>query len=301
MAEAGSTWLLPRPGNLWPPQQRASRWQNWLKRGNHWSRRQMQVMQMYGPDEEAADIKVNRTSLSGWYADEKGKPDNEAAAARERSLSSWYASEEERRVSVDPAKVVSLKEDSGGEVTVPSAVAHNLTEEASAAGESEAVDTGFSSDKLQKLSNPHVGALLVARDNIPRLESVFKIDLHVDDRLVAQPTMYSVQVSENEHVNLLKVPDEKGGAARYLSHLEDPNLVATITDCLIFRARRDILAGEELGFHYCTTEWAMTSPFVCAHGGARIQGYAHLDQEARLHLQRQGLLSAHVERLARNM
>ena len=23
----------------------------------------------------------------------------------------------------------------------------------------------------------------------------------------------------------------------------------------------------------------MTSPFVCAHGGARIQGYAHLDQE----------------------
>ena len=25
-----------------------------------------QVMQMYGPDEEAADVKVNRTSLSGW-------------------------------------------------------------------------------------------------------------------------------------------------------------------------------------------------------------------------------------------
>ena len=28
-----------------------------------------QVMQMYGPDEEeAADVKVNRTSLSGWCA-----------------------------------------------------------------------------------------------------------------------------------------------------------------------------------------------------------------------------------------
>eukprot|EP00439_Symbiodinium_sp_Y106_P054648 s5101_g7.t1 len=98
----------------------------------------VEVMQMYGPDEEeAADVKVNRTSLSGWYTDEKDKPEDEAAAARERSLSSWYASEQERRVSVDPAKVVSLKEDGGGEVTVPSGVAHNLTEEATAAASEE--------------------------------------------------------------------------------------------------------------------------------------------------------------------
>ncbi|CAE7221660.1 unnamed protein product [Symbiodinium sp. CCMP2592] len=98
----------------------------------------VEVMQMYGPDEEeAADAKVNRTSLSGWYTDEKDKPEDEAAAARERSLSSWYASEQERRVSVDPAKVVSLKEDGGGEVTVPSGVAHNLTEEATAAASEE--------------------------------------------------------------------------------------------------------------------------------------------------------------------
>ncbi|CAE7675950.1 unnamed protein product [Symbiodinium pilosum] len=65
----------------------------------------VEVMQMYGPDEEPADAKVNRTSLSGWYSDDKDKPENEeAAAARERSLSSWYASEQERRVSVDPSK-----------------------------------------------------------------------------------------------------------------------------------------------------------------------------------------------------
>ena len=34
-----------------------------------------------------------------------------------------------------------------------------------------------------------------------RLESVFKIDLHVDDRLVAQPTMYSVQAWRRCPVN----------------------------------------------------------------------------------------------------
>ena len=42
--------------------------------------------------------------------------------------------------------------------------------------------------------------------------------------------------------------------------------------------------GEELGFHYCMTEWSMASPFECAKGGQSIQGFAHLDAEAWHHL-----------------
>ncbi|CAE7622774.1 unnamed protein product [Symbiodinium sp. CCMP2456] len=162
-------------------------------------------------------------------------------------------------------------------------------------------DIGFSSGKLNKVINQHVGTLLIATDRITRFEVVFKIDLTTVGRLSAKSSMHSVQVGEKEHVDLLKVPDEKGGQARYLSHLNDPNLSATITDCLTFSAVREIRPGEELGFHYCTTEWTMKSPFVCAHDGGRVQGYAHLDQAARLKLQRGGLLCAHVQRLAEKL
>ena len=41
-------------------------------------------------------------------------------------------------------------------------------------------------------------------------------------------------------------------------------------------------SGEELGFHYCTTEWSMASPFECAKDGQSIQGYAHLNAATRL-------------------
>mmetsp|Transcript_58763 Transcript_58763/g.110079 ORF Transcript_58763/g.110079 Transcript_58763/m.110079 type:complete len:344 (+) Transcript_58763:74-1105(+) len=97
----------------------------------------VEVMQMYGPDEENSEVKVNRTSLSGWY-DDKDKQ-TEDAAGRERSLSSWYATGEGRRVSVDASKVVSMHQDGGGAVTVPSGVAQNLAqEEGTAAGEENA-------------------------------------------------------------------------------------------------------------------------------------------------------------------
>lgn len=162
-------------------------------------------------------------------------------------------------------------------------------------------DIGFSSAKLNKMVNQHVGTLLIASHNISRSEVVFKIDLTAVGRLSPESSMHSVQVGENVHVDLLKVPDEKGGQARYLSHLNEPNLLATVTDCLTFSAVREILPGEELGFHYCTTEWTMKSPFVCARDGGRVQGYAHLDQAARLKLQRGGLLCAHVQRLAEKL
>ena len=50
---------------------------------------------------------------------------------------------------------------------------------------------------------------------------------------------------------------------------------------VVCKSRRLFPKGEELGFHYCTTEWTMKSPFVCARDGGRVQGYAHLDQVAR--------------------
>ncbi|CAJ1427146.1 unnamed protein product, partial [Effrenium voratum] len=48
------------------------------------------VMQMYGPEEEKVEEKVNRGSLSGWYSE---KPEDKAEGdepKRDRSLSNWY-------------------------------------------------------------------------------------------------------------------------------------------------------------------------------------------------------------------
>ena len=47
---------------------------------------------------------------------------------------------------------------------------------------------------------------------------------------------YMAAASSCSSFCLRKVPDEKGGQARYLSHLNEPNLLATVTDCLTFSA-----------------------------------------------------------------
>eukprot|EP00434_Breviolum_minutum_P023202 symbB.v1.2.020464.t1/scaffold1729.1/size181395/1 len=66
---------------------------------------------------------------------------------------------------------------------------------------------------------------------------------------------------------------QENSSARFLSHLDEPNLKPVITDQSVsFSAVRDLQPGEELGYHYCTTEWSMASPFECAKDGQSIQG-----------------------------
>ena len=164
----------------------------------------------------------------------------------------------------------------------------------------QVADAGFFASKLKTLEDPKVGKHLVTTEAVFRSEILFCVDLTVKDgRLLRDPNMYSLQVSEHEHLDLMKVPDDKGGIARFLSHLDEPNLKPVITDQSVsFSAVRDLQPGEELGFHYCTTEWSMASPFECAKDGQSIQGYAHLNAETQEMLQKKELLASHIQQLA---
>ena len=163
----------------------------------------------------------------------------------------------------------------------------------------QVVDSGFVASKLKTLEDARVGKHLVTSEGVARSEVLFQVDLKVAGRLLEKPNMYSLQVSEDRHLDLMKVPDDKGGLARFLSHLDDPNLKPVITEEKVtFQAVRDLKEGEELGFHYCTTEWAMASPFECAKDGRSIQGFAHLDDKMRETLKGKDLLASHIQRMA---
>lgn len=78
---------------------------------------------MYGPDEETVEAPTSRTSLSGWYADDKKRGsgdvgDTEKRGSQRGSLSSWYTDGKQSEsvgAPPDPSKVVKI--DSGKEGT----------------------------------------------------------------------------------------------------------------------------------------------------------------------------------------
>ncbi len=82
---------------------------------------------------------------------------------------------------------------------------------------------------------------------------------------------------------------EKCYSAAPISELIFPQIVAL----------RDIQFGEDITFHYCITEYTMSSPFKCRCGSTicvgKVQGYAFLDETQRRHIK--DILAPHVKRL----
>ena len=50
-----------------------------------------------------------------------------------------------------------------------------------------------------------------------------------------------------------------------MNHSCDPTTIMDTTRMLVF-ARRDLAPGDELTFFYPSTEWEMSSPFICLCG-----------------------------------
>jgi hypothetical protein len=109
--------------------------------------------------------------------------------------------------------------------------------------------------------------------------------------MVAQPSRYSVQVAEHQHIE----PPSAAGLEemigehtwRYMNHSCDPNTA--------FRGRtlfalRTIAAGEEVRFNYAATEYEMAEPFACQCGASScvgvLRGYRHLSVGQRQQLAR---------------
>lgn len=133
----------------------------------------------------------------------------------------------------------------------------------------------------------------VATRVILKGETVLKLDGAVS----SIPNKYSLQIGEKKHLYAFSEdPADESSAFRFLNHSCSPNCYFDMTHGTLV-ALRDIAANEEINFHYCATEYEMTSPFECLCGSARclkeIKGYKFLSEADKISLKDQ--LAPHLK------
>ncbi len=79
------------------------------------------------------------------------------------------------------------------------------------------------------------------------------------ENIADKPTRFTVQIAKDKHTHV--------GKLAALNHSCDPNVILD-TERMLMIACRDIEKGEELFFFYPSTEWEMSSPFICLCGAA---------------------------------
>jgi hypothetical protein len=100
------------------------------------------------------------------------------------------------------------------------------------------------------------------------------LDLTMLFERASGPSAMTVQLADGGHYRSSEGPFG-------LNHHCSPNGYIRFED-LTYRALRDISEGDELTFHYCTTELEMASPFDCLCGSAdclgRVGGLTYMDE-----------------------
>ena len=118
---------------------------------------------------------------------------------------------------------------------------------------------------------PHpLGRGVFATRPIPAGECV----LVLTDVFHDEPGRRSIQLGERLHQAFTDDVDD------YLNHACAPN-TRLDTERRCFVAVQDIAAGDEITFHYGSTEWDMVEPFMCWCDGTgrEIRGFRHLSVE----------------------
>ncbi|MDD2922956.1 MAG: SET domain-containing protein-lysine N-methyltransferase, partial [Anaerolineales bacterium] len=80
-----------------------------------------------------------------------------------------------------------------------------------------------------------------------------------NENIADRPTRFTVQIAKDKHTHV--------GKLAALNHSCDPNVILD-TERMLMIALRDIQKGEELSFFYPSTEWEMSTPFICLCGAA---------------------------------
>lgn len=98
------------------------------------------------------------------------------------------------------------------------------------------------------------------------------------EALYDKPNQFTVQIGVDQHVEVKELSS--------MNHSCDPSTMLDTTRMLVF-ATRDLQPGAELTFFYPSTEWEMSSPFICLCGapncihvvaGARFLPLSTLEQ-----------------------
>ena len=79
------------------------------------------------------------------------------------------------------------------------------------------------------------------------------------ESLFEKPTQFTVQIGIDRHVEVKELAS--------MNHSCDPSTILDTTRMLVFAAR-DLAPDDELTFFYPSTEWEMSSPFICLCGAA---------------------------------
>ena len=74
------------------------------------------------------------------------------------------------------------------------------------------------------------------------------------ESLYNKPNQFTVQIGRDQHVEVKELAS--------MNHSCDPSTFLDTTRMLVF-AVRDLAPGDELTFFYPSTEWEMSSPFIC--------------------------------------
>lgn len=125
------------------------------------------------------------------------------------------------------------------------------------------------------------------------------IILKLQGTISSSPNKYSVQVDEKKHLlPFSDDPKDEASSFRFLNHSCSPNSYFDMPSGSLV-ALKDITINEEVVFHYCTTEYEMTSPFKCLCGSKKclteIKGYKFLSDEVKKELFNQ--LAPHLKSL----
>lgn len=75
--------------------------------------------------------------------------------------------------------------------------------------------------------------------------------------LYDKPNQFTVQIGREQHIEVKELAS--------MNHSCDPSTILDTNRMLVFAAR-DLEAGDELTFFYPSTEWEMSSPFICLCG-----------------------------------
>jgi len=101
------------------------------------------------------------------------------------------------------------------------------------------------------------------------------LDLRKISKKVSSPNARTIQLGENIHYEPLN-------GTFVLNHSCDPTGYICFDDFTL-KALGNIKRGEELTFHYCTTELKLSAPFQCVCGSDKclglIRGFKFLDKE----------------------
>lgn len=146
--------------------------------------------------------------------------------------------------------------------------------------------------KVEKKNNYFT---VVASEKIQKGAAILKLQGAVS----SLPDKYSLQIGEEKHLYAFTDnPEDESSAFRFLNHSCSPNSCFDLPRGELI-ALNDIDPGQEILFHYCTTEYEMSAPFNCLCSSAdclnEIKGFRFLSQTHRENLTFQ--IAAHLKKI----